>query len=171
MLAIRLGSEPQSGRGAFMNSKRPELVGVFVMVVGIFASYSGNAQEKPAQRTEVVGHLFTPARQQFSESMAANLRLPKGFRAQIFARNLGQPRMMAVGSNGTIYVTRPKHNDVVALRDHDGDGRVDLQWIALSRLEKVHGIAIQENRLTSLGLPKSSLRSSARMANPEDRMF
>jgi glucose/arabinose dehydrogenase len=56
------------------------------------------------------------------------LKLPNGFRAYIFADNLGQARHLAVGSNGDVYVALRERKDgggIVALRDTDGDGRAD----------------------------------------------
>jgi glucose/arabinose dehydrogenase len=79
--------------------------------------------------------------------------LPAGFQARIFARNLGKPRMMAVAADGTVYVTRPDQNDVVALQDNNRDGRADRLFIVLRNLEKVHGIAIHRGYLY-LAAPK-----------------
>lgn len=55
----------------------------------------------------------------------ATLRVPEGFAVSVFAEDLGNPRMMAVAEDGTVYVTRPESNDVAALRDQDRDGKAD----------------------------------------------
>jgi glucose/arabinose dehydrogenase/Cu/Zn superoxide dismutase len=54
--------------------------------------------------------------------------------------------MMALGPDGTVYVTRGDSGDVVALKDTDGDGRADSRVVVASRLPGVHGIAIRDNR-------------------------
>ncbi len=57
------------------------------------------------------------------------LQLPAGFCALVVADNLGQARHLAVRDNGDLYVAlrRPASGGgIVALRDSDGDGRMDL---------------------------------------------
>jgi glucose/arabinose dehydrogenase len=64
------------------------------------------------------------------------LKLPPGFRATVFAENLGGARHLAVAANGTVYVntwrspfdtTRrtPSGGFIVALRDTNSDGKAD----------------------------------------------
>jgi glucose/arabinose dehydrogenase len=112
-----------------------------------------SAQEKASRSGAVTGHMFQPAQREFADSFVESLVLPAGFQARIFARNLGKPRMMAVAADGTVYVTRPDQNDVVALQDNNRDGRADRLFIVLRNLEKVHGIAIHRGYLY-LAAPK-----------------
>jgi glucose/arabinose dehydrogenase len=119
------------------------------------ASLSAFGGEKTFSRSgAVAGHIFQPAQREFTDSLAQSLALPAGFQAGIFARNLGKPRMMAVAEDGTVYVTRPDQNDVVALQDNNHDGRADRMFIALRNLEKVHGIAIHRGYLYLAGPKK-----------------
>lgn len=104
------------------------------------------AQPAPPEVEEVVGHSFTPTRRDFDEARLAELRLPAGYRVGVFARGLENPRMMAVGPDGTVYVTRPARGDVLALRDRDGDGRAEEKAVVASRLEGVHGIVLHDGR-------------------------
>src|SRR6056297_3682629 len=56
------------------------------------------------------------------------LVLPKGFKAYIFADNLGRARHITVNDNGDVYVAlRELKNGkgIVALRDRDGDHVAD----------------------------------------------
>lgn len=56
------------------------------------------------------------------------LRLPDGFRAEVFADEVGPARHLVVRENGDVYVALRTVTDgggVVALRDTDGDGRAD----------------------------------------------
>jgi glucose/arabinose dehydrogenase len=76
-----------------------------------------------------------------AERTALRLRVPPGFRVNVFASGLKHPRMMDVGEDGTLYVTRRDEGDVLALRDDDGDGHVDSKRVFVSRLPGVHGIA------------------------------
>jgi glucose/arabinose dehydrogenase/cytochrome c5 len=51
------------------------------------------------------------------------LTLPPGFRALVFADNLGPLRFLAVAPNGDVYVKGK--SGIIRLRDADGDGRAD----------------------------------------------
>jgi glucose/arabinose dehydrogenase len=72
------------------------------------------------------------------------LELPEGFEISAFGEGLGSVRMMAEADDGTIYVTRRGQGDVLALRDRDDDGQVDMPpLVAASELPSVHGIIVQ----------------------------
>lgn len=75
------------------------------------------------------------------------LKLPAGFEIDVFAKDLGNPRMLAVGPDGTVYVTRRQQGDVLALRDLDRDGRADDSKTVAADVPFVNGITIKENRL------------------------
>ena len=102
---------------------------------------------------QITGHAFNPERMEFSESLLEQLQAPDGFEVSVFATNMGNARMMAVAADGTVYVTRPDSNDVLALRDADGDGQIGAEetTVAASDLTLVHGIVIRENRLYLAG--------------------
>lgn len=55
----------------------------------------------------------------------ATLDLPDGFASTVFAEGLSNPRFMAVGPDGTLYVAERGRDRIVALPDADGDGRAD----------------------------------------------
>lgn len=77
----------------------------------------------------------------------AGLDLPDGFRLNIFARDLGGPRMIAVADEGVVFVTRPGSGDVIALEDADGDGAADRRSTFVGGLAGVHGIALGRERM------------------------
>ena len=81
------------------------------------------AEEQSGKLHTITGHVFRPEPRPATDELIATLTLPDGFRLQVYARDLGNPRMMAMAAIGTLYVTRPASNDVVALADRDGDGR------------------------------------------------
>lgn len=62
--------------------------------------------------------------------LAAQINLPPGFKIEAFASNITRPRSMALAEDGTVFVgsyffTRGLTSPVYALRDTDGDFRVD----------------------------------------------
>src|SRR5690606_37751223 len=64
-----------------------------------------------------------------------------------FASDLGNPRMLTVGPDGVVYVTRPKQGDVQALQDADGDGVAESRKAILTDLKEVHGITLHDGNL------------------------
>ena len=87
-------------------------------------------------------------------SGAAEPRVPEGFHIQLFARDLHHPRMLLSLDDGTLLVSRPDLNDVVALRDRDGDGVADTIRTAVSGVERAHGLAMRGRTLYVAGVKK-----------------
>ncbi|WP_281301288.1 MULTISPECIES: PQQ-dependent sugar dehydrogenase [unclassified Iodidimonas] len=59
-----------------------------------------------------------------------SIRLPKGFKATLFADDLGRARHLAVRADGTVYASLYGEKDggwLWALSDDDGDGKADRQ--------------------------------------------
>ncbi len=88
-----------------------------------------------------------PMRLPWNPATPRELRAPPGFMINAFATGLGAPRMMAIGGDGTVYVTRGDSGDVVALRDRNGDGVADDRRVVVSGLKGVHGIALDNGRM------------------------
>ncbi|MTE01286.1 YbhB/YbcL family Raf kinase inhibitor-like protein [Paracoccus sp. YIM 132242] len=74
----------------------------------------------------------------------SGFRLPPGATASVFAKDLVNPRILAVSAEGTLYATRRSVGDVVMLRDGDGDGQADAPVTVASR-PGMHGIAFDGN--------------------------
>jgi glucose/arabinose dehydrogenase len=83
-----------------------------------------------------------PQHEDFNESMLSRLVVPSGFKVMIAATGLGKPRMMAVGSDGSLYITRRDQGDVLLLKDGNGDGRFDEMKTVHTKFKGVHGITI-----------------------------
>lgn len=96
-----------------------------------------------------------PEKRPFSPAFVNELRVPAGFRVQVFASGLGNPRMMAVSPEGDVYVTLREQGQVLRLRDanNDGDASDDGEkTIAASAtetpaLEGVHGITLHMGKV------------------------
>jgi glucose/arabinose dehydrogenase/cytochrome c5 len=54
------------------------------------------------------------------------IKLPPGFRALVFADNLGPLRFLTVAPSGDVYV-KTKEVGIIALRDANGDGRAEVK--------------------------------------------
>ncbi|MGN6186638.1 MAG: PQQ-dependent sugar dehydrogenase, partial [Thermoanaerobaculia bacterium] len=84
----------------------------------------------------------------------AQIQVPAGQRAVLFARDLEQIGQILTLEDGTILVSRPKMNDVIALRDRDGDGRADDARTAIASVEQAHGLAMRGRVLYVAGVKK-----------------
>jgi len=104
-------------------------------------SVAKDAQGKPEAGTDV-----RPLRLDATDERIASLKVPQSFAVNVFARDLGHPRMLATGDDGTIYVSRPDTSDVVALKDGDGDGRAEQKRV-MAGPPGVHGIAVRRREL------------------------
>ena len=90
---------------------------------------------------EITGHIVRPEKIDPAKSDISVLKVPTGFHLERFAEGLINPRILAVGPDGTVYATRRSVGDVVMLKDTDGDGKADIVRTVASR-PNMHGIAI-----------------------------
>ena len=74
----------------------------------------------------------------------AELVLPGGYRASVFAEGLSAPRFMTVSPEGTLFVAERGADRVVALPDADGDDRADEVVEVGSAYGSAHDLAFTE---------------------------
>lgn len=89
----------------------------------------------------VIGHVLEPKKLS-PKTLLSNVALPRGFEINIFARNLINPRMIAVAETGAVYVTRREQGDVIKLMDANEDGIAE-HYSVVATMEGMHGIAIE----------------------------
>ncbi len=123
--------------------QRVALASVLLAAVALAACDDGDEPSGAPQEERLVGHTVVPESLGVTEQRVASLRAPQGFRVTVFASDLGTPRMLAVGGDGTVYVTRQASGDVLALNDRDGDGVAEQRRTAAQGLELVHGITMR----------------------------
>lgn len=78
---------------------------------------------------------------------AGKLTLPRGYRASLWASDLGNTRMIAVAPDGAVYVSRRSEADIIRLVDANGDGRADGPPTVVVNRPGLHGLAIHKNML------------------------
>lgn len=115
------------------------------VLLSLLLVHCASAQEELIEERE--GHRVQPRIVPATEELIGQLKAPPGFRVGVFARDLGEPRMLAVGDDGTVYVTRRKPGDVLALRDSDGDGRAESVTPIVQNLPNAHGIALRDGKM------------------------
>jgi glucose/arabinose dehydrogenase len=96
-------------------------------VVGISNDMTGNATI-----TETIP---------FNDAYLERLQLPEGFEVHVFAKGLGNTRMLQAMPDGTLFITRRTEGDVIALTDTDNNGEADGPFtVVASDMPYVHGI-------------------------------
>ena len=75
------------------------------------------------------------------------LSLPAGFHADVFAENVGNARMMALGPQGTVFVGSQYAGNVYAVADRDGDHKADQVVTIAKGLRQPNGVAMRNGAL------------------------
>ena len=76
-------------------------------------------------------------------TLGGRLKAPRGVVVTEFAKVAGA-RAMAVGPDGAVYVSIPRRGEVVRLVDANSDGVAESQDIAVSGLNRPHGMAFRD---------------------------
>jgi len=75
------------------------------------------------------------------------LKLPTGFTIHVFASNLGTPRDLQFSPGGTLLVSNPSGNQVIAMPDTNHDGVADSNKVVISNGTHIHGLAFYGGKL------------------------
>ncbi len=89
-----------------------------------------------------------PPRDQWEALLRERIKLPEGYRLEIFARDLGRLRLMQMTENGDLIVSGYRDGNIVLLKaDRDGDGRSDGQQILSEGTNQPHGLLLEGGTL------------------------
>lgn len=89
------------------------------------------------------GEAFSPRNREFRPEYLKELQVPAGFAVSVWATGLGEPRMIAIADDGTVYVTR-RGRDVIMLRDQNGKATPPK---VVTAMDGVHGITIRGKQM------------------------
>jgi glucose/arabinose dehydrogenase len=73
--------------------------------------------------------------------------VPTGFHVSVFADSVDNPREMAMGARGTVFVGSLRAGKVHAVIDRDGDGKADRVLLIASGLDQPNGVAVRNGAL------------------------
>ena len=107
------------------------------------------AQSSPedADKRPVDAHFYELTPLKPSAAFANQLKLPRGYRASVWASDLGNTRMIAVAPDGTVYVSRRSEADIIRLVDGNGDGKADGPPTVVVNRPGLHGLTIHDGML------------------------
>lgn len=89
-----------------------------------------------------------PPRDQWEILLRERIKLPDGYRLEIFARDLGRLRLMEMTESGDLIVSGYRDGNILLLKaDGDGDGRSDGQAVLREGLNEPHGLLLEGSTL------------------------
>ncbi|MDP9840480.1 Raf kinase inhibitor-like YbhB/YbcL family protein [Neorhizobium huautlense] len=96
----------------------------------------------------IQGSILEPEKLEVTDDakLTGLIKAPTGFKVDVFARDLINPRMLAVSQKGIVYATRRSVGDVIMLKDGNNDGKADGAVTVASR-PNMHGIAFDGNKV------------------------
>ncbi len=75
------------------------------------------------------------------------IKLPEGFKISVYAQAVENARSMSLSPSGTLFVGTRSKGDVYALKDTDGDFRVDKRYTIATGLNMPNGVAFKDGSL------------------------
>jgi len=107
------------------------------------------AQSSPEDNDKrpVQAHFYELTPMKPGPDFAASLKLPRGYRAGVWASGLGNTRVMAVAPDGSVYMSRRSEADIVRLVDANRDGRADGPPTVIVNRPGLHGLTIHDGML------------------------
>ena len=75
------------------------------------------------------------------------IKLPRGFKIEVFASGLSSPRFMAFSPDGVLFATIINDGEVIALPDKDNNGKADRTVTFVEGLSTPHGIDFHKGYL------------------------
>jgi len=79
------------------------------------------------------------------KGQVAPLKVPPGFKVNVFAAGLQSPRNLAVAPNGDVFVVESYRGRISLLRVTDGSKRADRKYVFAKDLSLPYGIALHGN--------------------------
>jgi glucose/arabinose dehydrogenase len=82
----------------------------------------------------------------FSETVD-HLQIDDGYKISIFANDIGSPRQLAEGADGTVYVGSRDSGRIYAIRDTDNNGVIDEKILIAKDLTYATGVSLHQGSL------------------------
>jgi Raf kinase inhibitor-like YbhB/YbcL family protein len=93
---------------------------------------------------EITWHILKPV--ELPMPALSQVHVPTGFRVQKFAENVENARILAIGFNGNVYVTRREQGDILMFRV-GADGLAAGEPVRVASRSGLHGIAFSKGKV------------------------
>lgn len=124
--------------------KKPVYYGIAVIIALSFGAQISLPQMTREQRT-ITGNYYETATIAPTIERIKSLKLPAGFSIAKFAE-ISNPRMLAVNTDGTIYVSQRTPGTLTMLKDTNGDGAADVQKV-IAEKKQMHGVYVADGKI------------------------
>lgn len=84
---------------------------------------------------------------QSTDSPLEDIKLPPGFKIELYAERVKNARSLSLSPKGTLFVGTRKEGNVYALEDTKGDGKIDRQHLLAKDLWMPNGVAYKDGDL------------------------
>ncbi len=108
------------------------------------------AKAEVSEKPERKGVANPPAKKEDGEAAKIQLdqiKLPEGFKIEVYAEQVENARSMSLSPNGTLFVGSMRAGNVYALQDIDGDHKIDKKYILAKGLNLPNGVAFKDGNL------------------------
>ncbi|MGF1638353.1 MAG: PQQ-dependent sugar dehydrogenase [Cyclobacteriaceae bacterium] len=139
-----------------MNALKTTTV-LFLTYIIFIPAFAQDDKKLTKSRMEVA--VTQPAQKDATDENVSQLKLPAGFTIEKFAEDLGNSRMIAVRSEGSVYVTARDEGEVILLKDTNNDGKADKRS-TVATIEDVHGIHIYNDNQMYLATVKDVYKAN-----------
>lgn len=141
---------------------------MLVLSVSILAC-NGKKENQEEESTEEVTD-NAEVSQDSTQLYLDRLNLPEGFSIALYAENVEGARSMAMGAGGTLFVGTRNEGKVYALKDTDGDYKVDKNYTIASDLDQPNGVAFKNGDLYVAAVSKMFKYTDieSQLENPQD---
>ncbi len=95
----------------------------------------------------LIGACKNKALKKVEDPRLADIKLPPGFKISLYAKDVDNARSLALGENGTVFVSNRASDNVYALVDADGDGQAETKHTVVSGMKTPNGIAFHNGAL------------------------
>ncbi|MDX5337454.1 MAG: PQQ-dependent sugar dehydrogenase [Cyclobacteriaceae bacterium] len=126
-----------------MNSLKPILFSLFLGAI----SFSAQAQGKLSPISTPNSANKRNIQNAKAEVKLDQLRLPAGFKIDVWAADIPNARSMAISENGIVFVGNRQEKNVYAVVDENGDGKADAKFILAEGLRMPNGVAYKNGDL------------------------
>ncbi len=119
---------------------------MFVLLYALMMlSACGSSSSNPAGTSD--SKVSTLATVVFDDPRLAKIKLPPGFKIEIYAADLANARSMELSPSGVLFVGTKDAGNVYAVKDSNGDFKTDKKWTIAKGLNMPNGVALKDGDL------------------------
>jgi glucose/arabinose dehydrogenase len=121
-----------------------KLLMYYILVIAIFLSACNSKTSKNSDQNEV-----SKEETKATENILPldKIKLPPGFKIDVYADDLPNARSMDISENGVLFVGTKDKGDVYAVKDTDGNFKTDKKWIIGTNMNSPNGVALKDGDL------------------------